>query len=570
MNIKEDNFKFFAPVELIKGKNKEGVTVMKMQGIASTGAQDSDKEFLNPKGFELDYFMKHGFMNWNHQTNKNPLAIIGRPTEASVVKGKLNLSCELFDHNPLAKDVYKLAEVLSSQGLNLGYSIEGKVIERDSKDPRKVLKAQITGCAITPNPKNQETVANIVKGYDSEGLDIIKGMYSAYEDATEEEREKALTAGSESGQAVSKESLDGNIKDLTNKSKKKKKMLSKGEVLDHLMKSFPNNKVSEVNEIYALIEQIEKSEQMKKQEISQDSIDKAFEALGISKGSASEELEVTEEVVAEEAQEETTEEVAEEAVEDLAEVGSLEEIEKGEDSEIYMSYKGEKYMYKKEDCYEKGGKMHKMHNGKMEIMEDEEEKVEKAKKDEDPCHEDHEMVGAKNKDGKEAPNCVPKKEIKKGKEDELGESSTEELIKGISNMFGSQFDVMTKNFDEKFASLGVINKGLENQISDLSNRLKEYENTPNQPKSITTKKYIEKSHSNGSDVLGEGVEEKNTMSVSLHKAQILNILDKESGISSGTMTDPVLANDVIAYEASGAVSQRIHKVMIEKGITLTK
>ena len=34
---------------------------------------------------------------------------------------------------------------------------------------------------------------------------------------------------------------------------------------------------------------------------------------------------------------------------------------------------------------------------------------EKEMKGEDPCWEDYEMVGTKNKDGKEVPNCVPKK-----------------------------------------------------------------------------------------------------------------------------------------------------------------
>ena len=544
MKIQEDKFKFFAPIELVKGKDENGSVVMKMQGIASTGAQDSDNEFLDPKGFELDYFMKHGYMNWNHQTNQNPLAIIGRPTLAKVVKGKLNLSCELFDHNPLAKDVYKLGEVLASQGMALGYSIEGKVIERDPKDSRKVLKAKITGCAITPNPKNQETVANIVKGYDSEGLDIIKGMYSAYDDATDEEREKAMMAGSVSGMAVSKESLDGDEKDLTDKKKK----LSKSEVIDFLMKSFPNNTASDINSIYTIIETIEKQSKMEKSEtkISPESISKALETLGVNTLEKGEEnTEVTSEEV-----------VAEETV--------TEELEKGEPT--YIMHKGDKYMYKKEDCYEKGGKMYKMYKGDMvEVDEEkEEEKVEKGEVAETVVEETvTEAVETEE---------TTEEEITKGEKSEL-ETETdvvnEELIKGLSNMFKGQMDALNKGFDAKFKALGVLNKGLENQIMELSERVEKYENTPNAPKSVTAKSYIEKSHATET-IIDESVEKTNTMSVSLHKAQILNILDAEAGISKGEITNDRLANDVCVFEGSGAVSNLIKETMLAKGITLTK
>lgn len=37
------------------------------------------------------------------------------------------------------------------------------------------------------------------------------------------------------------------------------------------------------------------------------------------------------------------------------------------------------------------------------------------KKEKDPCWKDYEQVGMKKKDGKEVPNCVPKKAAKKSK-----------------------------------------------------------------------------------------------------------------------------------------------------------
>jgi hypothetical protein len=49
---------------------------------------------------------------------------------------------------------------------------------------------------------------------------------------------------------------------------------------------------------------------------------------------------------------------------------------------------------------------------------DVEDDVKEAKKKDDPCWKGYEQVGMKEKDGKEVPNCVPKKKKKKSSEDE--------------------------------------------------------------------------------------------------------------------------------------------------------
>jgi len=46
------------------------------------------------------------------------------------------------------------------------------------------------------------------------------------------------------------------------------------------------------------------------------------------------------------------------------------------------------------------------------------DKMEKESDDDDPCWEGYEQVGMKEKDGKEVPNCVPKKKKKKSSEDQ--------------------------------------------------------------------------------------------------------------------------------------------------------
>ena len=102
MNQGKDTFQFFAPIHIEKGKGANKGK-MRMSGIASTSSKDADGEFLDPNGFELDYFLKHGYMNWNHQSSKDPLALIGKPTSALKKSQGLYLECELFENNPKAR-----------------------------------------------------------------------------------------------------------------------------------------------------------------------------------------------------------------------------------------------------------------------------------------------------------------------------------------------------------------------------------------------------------------------------------------------------------------------------------
>jgi len=549
MEIQEDNFNLFAPINFIKGKDSKGNTLMKMSGIASTSSKDADDEFLDPKGFELDYFLNFGYMNWNHQSNKNPLAIIGKPTSAKISKGQMILECELFNHNPLAKDVYKLAEVLKTQGLNLGFSIEGKVIERDKKDPKKVLKAKITGCAITPNPKNQDSIANIVKGYDEGDLDLIKGMYSAYEESTEEERKKALTAGSESGTAISKESLDGDIKDLL-----KKKKMKKGEVLNQLMQKFPNNTGNQINQIFNIIETIEKKEKMEKSteaiDISQESIEKAYATLGLTleKGESSPEKKEEGELAANKDASEDPEKIEKGEKSEKPEKPKKKDDDKEKESSYFM-LKGKKYDMGDDGSYSSEGKKYNFKKGEM--VEEESEEAPEKKEGEKPA----------------------KKTIEKGEVDNGIElpNADSELIKGFADLMKGQFEAYENKMGEKFTALGLLNKGLEDQLNDAIDRLDEFENKPQPAKSIRTQRFIEKSYDNDLNKGGEHKEGDNQrMSASLHKAQVLNILDDAAGISKGEINNPTLANDICLYETTGDVSKLIQETLSAKNITLIK
>lgn len=162
-----NKFNFWVPLELTKAKDeKTGKTKMCLKGIASTMHEDSDGEFLDPKGFDLSYLNKSGVVNWHHQVPNKPLAVIGEPTKAEIKKEGLYLECELYQDSSIAKEVYELAEILekNSKTRRLGFSVEGTVTERQPGNDKVITGADITGVAVTHMPKNSHTFAEIMKG----------------------------------------------------------------------------------------------------------------------------------------------------------------------------------------------------------------------------------------------------------------------------------------------------------------------------------------------------------------------------------------------------------------------
>ena len=170
----DSDFNFWMPAEIEKAKDKTGKEVMRIKGIASTIDEDSEGEVLEPMGFDLDRFLKIGFINWNHQAKNDPSKVIGEPDVAKIIDGgkKLYVEGNLYNDHPLAVSTYKLAETLSKNNSKrrLGFSIEGKAIERDPMNPKRITKAMITGLAVTPTPVNQNTLVDLVKGTQKEDL----------------------------------------------------------------------------------------------------------------------------------------------------------------------------------------------------------------------------------------------------------------------------------------------------------------------------------------------------------------------------------------------------------------
>lgn len=270
-NSIEHSFTFWCPITKAAEKVVDPTTgedVMVLGGIASTADEDSDGEFLDPKGFDIRPLMESGLVNWHHQAKGQPATIIGEPRVGEIRKEGLYLETILYPSSPIAQDVWQLAQTLEkdSKTRRLGYSIEGKVLKRKSDDPKDpgykhITKAVITGVAITHMPKNPKTFANIIKGeIDDEG----------YDEEPETEQEEQGGMNTRRGKALMKESVDKRMKRTT---------FGKAEVFEMLFKDVPGITIQKASQIYSLINKI--AIMNGKKTITEDDIQKAYEALGL-------------------------------------------------------------------------------------------------------------------------------------------------------------------------------------------------------------------------------------------------------------------------------------------------
>lgn len=263
----EDKFVFWCPLQ----KSEElidpttGEPIMRLGGIASTSDEDSDGEFLDPKGFDIKPLLTSGMVNWHHQAKEHPDTIIGEPSKAEIRPEGLYIETDLYPSSKIACNVWELANTLEkdSKTRRLGYSIEGKVIKRKSNDKnnpdyKRIEKAIITGVAITHMPKNPKTFANIIKG----------DIEDDFNEDEKSDEHKGLDT--ESGAAVKKESVDAKLKVTT---------FSKAEVLERLFQDIPGISIDKAEQIHTMIKK--NADMNGKTQITEDDITKAYEALGL-------------------------------------------------------------------------------------------------------------------------------------------------------------------------------------------------------------------------------------------------------------------------------------------------
>ena len=494
-NSIERSFTFWCPITKAAEKVVDPTTgedVMVLGGIASTADEDSDGEFLDPKGFDIRPLMESGLVNWHHQAKGQPATIIGEPRVGEIRKEGLYLETVLYPSSPIAQDVWQLAQTLEkdSKTRRLGYSIEGKVLKRKSDDPKDpgykhITKAVITGVAITHMPKNPKTFANIIKG------EIDDEDYEEETETTQEEQEGMTTRR---GKALMKESVDKRMKRTT---------FGKAEVLEMLFKDVPGITIQKASQIYSLINKI--AVMNGKKTITEDDIQKAYEALGL-------------------------------------------EVEPSAESEVSKG------------CGACGGSQKVLKKAKAkaeETEEDFEEESEEQEEEEDDVETEKGCGGAPAKKTlKKAKKAEDAEEEDETEEEEEVEETEEEVKKGGNS--GNRFDRLEKAIatshqlnSKSIRAVGVLIKGLANdlhaaqtenselrelikgqseEISELRNAISEFGAQVPARKSVTAARVVERQFNKGMETEiekgGAGAENPGAVSMSRNPQVVAELLDQ--------------------------------------------
>lgn len=193
-----------------------------VEGVASTGDTDLQDDTLVSEGLDYSYFLNKGFLKWEHE--KNPKNFIGEPLEAQIRKDGFYIKGRLYAHSPLAQEAVQAIETLekSNAQRRVGFSIEGNVVKRDPRNPKKILKAVIRNVALTMQPVNTGTWASLVKSL-------------ASTEALSFDLDKALGTGT-GGEAYGTPSGDGSALREESLEQDKKNKLSLFRFIEQLVK----------------------------------------------------------------------------------------------------------------------------------------------------------------------------------------------------------------------------------------------------------------------------------------------------------------------------------------------
>lgn len=272
----KDNFKFYVPVSLQKSKEGKGSDAVEMllEGLAGDGSSDSEGENLTYKGFDLSRMY---YINWEH--SKEPEDVIGVILQKQLQKGgKLYIKGKLFNGHKKARDAYQLQKFLEEENEGLGFSVEGKVISRDPINPKVVTKAEIYGVALCKVPVNPMTYARISKAF-STGEDLV-------DEEENEEVEKMTTADIAPSMPESVEKKKKNEeKDIS---------LTKSQIYSRIFNSFTSDPLLADSIYLNLIKPIARMENG--QIITEESIKKAQEILGLATSNSASKEEINKSV----------------------------------------------------------------------------------------------------------------------------------------------------------------------------------------------------------------------------------------------------------------------------------
>lgn len=233
--ISEDSFRVWLPdtqvweggSSLFKSEaGKEPYNSRRIGGIMSTARRDRQGEKVIQKGIDVAPFMSNGHFNDNHDQATS--AIVGYPehchydddldgwyVEGYVIKGTKR-----------SDDIWELAKALQDTPRRLGFSIEGRVLERGAD--KTIKKALIRNVAITNCPVNTDATWDVLaKSFYEPPTQLQKALAAGYGYAG---APGAMTGGA----ALSTESLE-----RKGDERKKKKVIKSELSLEEIMAMRP-------------------------------------------------------------------------------------------------------------------------------------------------------------------------------------------------------------------------------------------------------------------------------------------------------------------------------------------
>lgn len=257
-----DDFKFTIPAELSKNDSGE----WRVSGLASSSSVDRQGEIILPEGIDATPIAKgKGFFNFDH--DNSPENTIGTLDGYKKTANGMYVEGRLFKNHSRAKAVYEIMSSLSKGDKGrVGMSVEGKVIERDPTNPSIIRRCLIKNVALTLNPVNQDTYADIIKSmssgdvdFQSEGTEptsVVKSeepTFSASQVLSIVEKALSIGAGNSiapadrtGGDALGQEEMDKKKKAKLKKSSSEIFKSQMIEMLDKLQVLHPNNSRAEI------------------------------------------------------------------------------------------------------------------------------------------------------------------------------------------------------------------------------------------------------------------------------------------------------------------------------------
>ena len=252
--IGENDFRVWLPDVMFSdtAKSEEQFDSRKIEGIMSTERKDRQAETVVAEGLDFNDFLHHGHFNDNHSQETS--AIVGYPQSVRYhrdlgsvypkYKGVEGWTCKgyVLKGTKRADGIWELAQSLASvPGKKLGFSIEGKVVRRANKT---IEAAKIRNVAITNCPVNTDCTWDLLQKSFADEEIAMKSL----------DAEKALSAGGSTsvagqtgGAALTPESLESDVKKISEIKMKKEKALKsilqfddKLDAMDLVLKSRPD------------------------------------------------------------------------------------------------------------------------------------------------------------------------------------------------------------------------------------------------------------------------------------------------------------------------------------------